>query len=83
MSALSDYKIELAQTVLCEIGLLKRGNIHCANKLLTFRHDAAIRIYMIDCMLAEDDGYENYKEIIDYLYEQVKELTRMITINNC
>lgn len=82
-SPLDTYKSELVHTVTCELDILQRGELICANKMLNFRHGAQIRVYMIECMLAEDDGYNTYKQVVNFLYEQVKEITRYISQSVC
>lgn len=77
---LTDYKSELVQTTNCEITMLKRGNMDCANKMLKVRRGATIRVFMIEC-LQEEDVPDT--DMINYLYEQVKEMTRFITADNC
>jgi hypothetical protein len=78
--SLASLKSELVQSTLCEIDMLKKANLRCANKLLNFRHGAYIRIHMIECL---EPDYDENKDIIDYLYEQVKELIRLIIQSNC
>ena len=78
--SLSNYKSELAQNVTCEIGKLQKGELECPNKMVYLRHGAYIRVYMIECL---NTDYATYHEVIDYLYEQVKEITRFLTITNC
>jgi len=80
---ITETKSALVQTVLCEVDMLKRGNLKCANKMLGFRNAAQLRIFMIEAMQSEENGAVVYKEVIDYLFEQVKELTRFITQTNC
>lgn len=77
---LTDYKSELVQTTNCEITMLKRGNMDCANKILTVRRGATIRVFIIECLLAQESTDQ---AMINYLYEQVKEMTRFITSDNC
>lgn len=77
---LSNYKSMLVQNVACELNMLQKGQFECANKMLNFRHGAYIRVYMIECY---EDEYATYKEVIDYLYEQVKEITTFISQSNC
>lgn len=90
---LTDYKSELAKTVSCEISALKRGNLECANKMMAVRHGAQIRVFIIECLLEREDadfieecpGLQSgsTQAMINYLYEQVKEMTRFITTDNC
>jgi hypothetical protein len=77
---LTDYKSELVQTVSCEITALKRGNLECANKSMSVRHGAQIRVFIIECLQAQTVPDQT---MINYLYEQVKEMTRYLTTNNC
>jgi len=70
----------MAKSVLCELDMLQMGNLDCANKMLNYRHSAQLRIYIIDCLMSD---YTTNKTVIDYLFEQVKELVLMITNNDC
>lgn len=78
--SLANYKSELAQATLCEIALLKKANFKCANKMLNFLYGAYLRIYIIECL---NSDYDTNKEVIEYLYEQVKELIRFVVQSNC
>jgi hypothetical protein len=81
MSAnLDDYKSELVQSVDCEIEMLQQGDLKCANKMLKYRYEAMLRVFIIECLLDQDD-YD--QSLVNYLYEVVKELTRLIVINKC
>ena len=77
---LTGYKSELVQTTNCEITMLKRGNMECANKILKVRRGASIRAFIIECLQDEENPDQ---EMINYLFEQVKEMTRFITSDNC
>ena len=78
---LSEAKSMLAQSILCEIDLLQMGQMDCANQMLQYRQAAHLRIYIVECLL--DDYPAQNKALVEYLYEQVKELSLMITRNNC
>ena len=78
---LSEAKSQLVQSISCELDMLEMGNLDCANKMLQYRQAAHIRIYIIDCLL--DDYPDQNKTLIEYLFEQVKEIVLMITQNNC
>lgn len=78
---LSEAKSMLVQTVNCEIDLLQRGEIDCANRMLAVREAAALRVYMIECMTIDDPT--TYRQVINYLFEQVKEMVYYITQSNC
>ena len=78
---LSEAKSMMAQSVICELDLLESGNLACADLMLNYRHSAQLRTYIIECLLS--DYPESNKAVVDYLFEQVKELVLMITQNNC
>ena len=78
---LSDAKSLIAQTITCEVDMLQSGNLECADMMLNLRHAAQLRLYIIECLI--DDYPASNKAIVDYLFEQVKELVLMITQNNC
>jgi hypothetical protein len=78
---LNDAKSMLAQSVICELDMLQSGNLKCADMMLNFRHSAQLRLYIIECLI--DDYPTTNKAIVEYLFEQVKELVIMITQNNC
>ena len=80
MSRLSEYKSELVQTTTCELTLLKKGHLKCANEILKYRRAGTWIAHLIDCLLEEDDYDE---EMVNYFMEQVKELTRRIAVNRC
>lgn len=80
MSNLTEYKSELVQSIDCELDMLERGDKKCADLLLKYRHEAMLRVFIIDCVKQQ----ENYdKKMVGYLYETVKELTRLIITNKC
>jgi hypothetical protein len=78
---LSEVKSLLVNTIYCEIDALQKGNIGCANITLQYRQAIHLRMYIIDCLL---DTYptEN-KALVEYLFEQCKELIQMMTLNKC
>ena len=78
---LSDAKSLIAQSVTCELDMLQTGNLKCADTMLNLRHAAQLRLYIIECLI--DDYPTTNKLVVEYLFEQVKELTIMITQNNC
>ena len=80
MSSLTSYKSELVQSVDCELDMLKKGNIKCANQVLHARHQAQLRIFMLECLQNETPPRQ---DIINHLFESIKELTRYIIINKC
>ena len=83
MSTLKDIKTLLAKSVLCEINAIKKGDLRCANKMLKDRHAEYIRLHMVECMLDQENGYEKNKNIVDALYEQIKEITQYIILKEC
>lgn len=70
----------IVQSTTCELDMLEMGDVKCANVALNYRHSAILRTYMIECM---NDDYATNKTVINYLFEQVKELILMITQNEC
>lgn len=76
----NEAKSLMAKSVVCELDMLQMGNLDCANKMLNYRHSAQLRMYIIDCLMTD---YTANKTVIDYLFEQVKELVLMITNNDC
>jgi|LSQX01.2.fsa_nt_gb hypothetical protein len=78
---LNEAKSMLAQSVTCEIDMLQMGNLDCADIMLNYRHSAQLRLYIVECLLG--DYPDTNKEIVEYLFEQVKELIIMIIQNNC
>ncbi len=70
----------IVQSTTCELDMLEMGNISCANVVLNYRHSAQLRTYIIDCL---NDDYATNKAVINYLFEQTKELLLMITQNEC
>ena len=77
---LVNNKIRLVQNVICEINCLKQGDIECADKMLRVREEAYDRIWAMECLIAENDS--SLQEIIDYMYEQIKEITLNLIIIN-
>ena len=77
---LTQAKSQMVQSITCELDMLQKGNIACANQMMNLRYAAELRTYIIECL---DDDYEANREVINYLFEQVKELVLMITQNNC
>ena len=71
----------IAQSILCELDMIQMGNLDCANIMLNYRHSAQLRLYIIECLLCEYP--EVNKNIVEFLFEQAKELIVMIIQNNC
>jgi len=80
MSRLTEYQSELIQTTTCELTLLRKGHLKCANEILRFRRAGMLMAHMIECLLEEDD-YDT--DMANYFMEQLKELTRRIAVNRC
>lgn len=70
----------IVQSTTCELDMIEMGNIACANVVLNYRHSAQLRTYIIDCL---NEDYTTNKAVINYLFEQSKELILMITQNEC
>jgi len=79
--SLVSLKSMLAQTIVCELDMIQKGNLECANKMLQYRKAAHMRIYMIECML--DTYPAQNKVLIEYMMEQLKEIIQSMTINEC
>lgn len=71
----------VAQSVVCELDMLQMGEMDCATKMLNYRHSAQLRLYIIECLI--DNYPAQNKAVVEYLFEQVKELILMITLNKC
>lgn len=78
---LNEAKSMVAQSVVCELDMLQMGEMDCATKMLNYRHSAQLRLYIIECLI--DDYPAQNKAVVEYLFEQVKELILMITLNKC
>lgn len=78
---LDNLKSMLAQSISCEIDMLMKGNISCANKMLQYRQAAHMRIYMIECLLSTYPAQN--KTLVEYMMEQLKSIIQMISINEC
>jgi hypothetical protein len=78
---LTNAKSMLVQTITCELDMLQQGNVDCANRMLAVREAAMVRAYMVECMIADDPV--TFKPVIDYLFEQVKEMVYFITQSSC
>jgi hypothetical protein len=80
MNSLTSYKSEIVQTVTCEIDMLKKGNLKCANQILKFRNEAMLRVFIIECLLDEDPVPQ---DMVNFLFEEIKEITRFLIKNKC
>lgn len=78
---LQEAKSMLAQSMLCELDMIQMGDLDCADIMLNYRHSAQLRLYIVECLLCEYP--ESNKAVVEYLFEQVKELNVMIIQNNC
>lgn len=78
---LNEAKSMVAQSVVCELDMLQMGEMDCATKMLNYRHSAQLRLYIIECLI--DNYPAQNKAVVEYLFEQVKELILMITLNKC
>ena len=75
MSLKSELKTLMVTSTICEIDELEKGDIACADKMLNLRHAAYIRMYIMGCL---EDEYTTYKAVIEYCYEQVKEILQLL-----
>jgi hypothetical protein len=78
---LNSLKSMLAQTITCELDMLQKGNLECANKMLQYRKAAHMRIYMIECLLSTYPAQN--KVLVEYMMEQLKSLIQSMTLNEC
>jgi hypothetical protein len=78
MSIVSDIKIKMVNHMVCEITQLKRGEISCANKMLTERIEEMDRIFAMECLIATGDS--TYNSLIKYIYEQIKEMSTKLIL---
>jgi hypothetical protein len=79
--SLNSLKSMLAQSITCELDMLQKGNLECANKMLQYRKAAHMRIYMIECLLSTYPAQN--KVLVEYMMEQLKSLIQLMTINEC
>jgi len=77
----NELKSLLANTIYCEIDYLQKANMDCANKMLQYRQAIHLRMYIIDCLL--DTYPAQNKALVEYLFEQCKELIQSMTLNQC
>lgn len=78
MSTVSKINTTLVQNAVCEIQLLKQGNLSCANDMLVTRIECENRIQAMQCLI--DTGDSQYNDLVSFLYEQIKELSNKLTI---
>ena len=78
MSIINDIKIKMVDHAICEINQLKKGEISCANKMLTERIEETNRIYAMECLIATNDS--DYDSLIEFLYEQIKEMSTKLIL---
>ena len=71
MSSLSELKTLMVKSTMCEIDMVERGHIACADQMLMIRHTAYIRMFIMGCL---ESQYATYKDIVDYCFEEVKEM---------
>lgn len=74
---INSLKIRLVDSTVCEIRLLKKGEIKCADQLLKERIEATNRLEAMNCLIATGDS--QYNDLISYLYEQLKEMATKLT----
>jgi len=77
MNTISSLEIRFIDNTVCEIETLKKGEITCANRMLTERIEAKNRLRAMQCLI--DAGDSQYDDIISYLYEQCKEMANRLT----
>jgi len=78
MSTTAKYEIRFVDNMVCEINTLKKGEVSCANKILFQRIEAMDRLDAMQCLIEANDS--SYDDIIDYLFQQVKEMALKLTI---
>lgn len=78
---MQEAKSLMAQSVVCELNLLQMGHIECADIMLKYRDSAELRAYIVECLLSDYPAQN--KELVEYLFEQIKELVLMINQNKC
>jgi hypothetical protein len=77
MSTLSNIEIQIVNHTVCEIEMIKKGEMQCADKMLKDRIALENRYWALKCLM--DTGDSQYDDLISYLYEQTKEmLTKLI-----
>lgn len=78
MSIVNDFKVKMVEHGICELNVLKKGDVTTANKMLTERMENMNRLWALQCLIDQNDSDND--EIISYLYEQIKELTSKIIL---
>ena len=78
MSTLSDIKIKMVNHGICELVQLEKGEISCADKMLTERIGEMNRIRAMECLIATGDS--TYDDLISYIFEQVKEMSTKLIL---
>ena len=79
MSIVNSINVKLVNHVICEINQLKKGEIACANRMLTERIELSNRFEAMNCLIATGDS--QYDDLISFLYEQIKEMSSKIILN--
>jgi len=78
---INELKSLLVNTIYCELNYIQLANMDCANKMLQYRQGIHLRMYIIDCLI--DTYPAQNKALIEYLFEQCKELIQIMTLNKC
>lgn len=80
MSTITNLEARFVQHAVCEINMLKKGEIDLANQMLKERIEAENRLRAMKCLIAENDS--QYDDLRNYLYEQLKEMANKLIIEN-
>ena len=76
-TAVKHIEAQFVDHTVCEINQLKRGEIDCANRMLMERIEAKNRLRAMNCLIATGDS--QYQQLIEFLYEQIKEMSTKLT----
>ena len=77
MSMIRDIQVTMVQHANCELDKLAIGELRCANDMLWERIETENRVYALRKLIAKGDA--QYATLIDFLYEQIKELNVKLT----
>lgn len=73
-----NFQVKFVDHMVCEIGKLKKGEITCANRMLIERVHAMDKHDAMMCLI--EAGEDDNRNLISYLYEQVKEITTKLIL---
>ncbi len=80
MNTLNGLEIRLVDHMVCEIHTIKKGEVLCADRMLTERMEAMNRLSAMQCLISANDS--EYAELIEYIFQQTKEIVSKLQITN-